>query len=50
MMRPASTFAPMSTFKSRSAGGLPAIKCSFGFWRTSLYETNFSRVALLDGR
>jgi hypothetical protein len=40
MMRPACTFAPISTLRSLSAGGLPAIKCSFGFCLTSLYETN----------
>ena len=28
MMRPARTFLPMSTFRSRSAGAWPAWKCS----------------------
>jgi hypothetical protein len=34
------TLLPMSTFMSRSAGGAPAMMCSFGFWRTSAKETN----------
>ena len=42
MILPASTFAPISTLRSRSAGGFPAIRWSLGFSRTSLYETNFN--------
>src|SRR5687767_15983261 len=49
MIRPASTFAPISTLRSLSAGGLPAIKWRRGFSRTSLYETNLSSYRFATG-